>query len=222
MNKRHQSQDYEDEDEEIGNDEDSENNDEHPDAERPARPTSFDQDPALSTTSNKAIYSPKQTTPSAPLESFEPSHRAGVPSTGPSVTVAPLADSESRTIEESIIWMHPDAGGFVWIHNDVEIGSDLMDFRDRVIQENGGLTEPHEKLAVNFVFLIEGDHQTRGLHVEIEDEPWAALCEATRDQVDPLPKVTIDEAHQWDADAGGDSKYRLQSTHPRLRNCNVD
>lgn len=94
MNERHLSQVYEDEgEEEIGNDEDGENNDEHPDAERPARPTSFDQVPALSTTSNKAIYSPKQTTPSASLESFEPSHRAGVPSTGPSVTVAPLADS---------------------------------------------------------------------------------------------------------------------------------
>lgn len=51
--------------------------------------------------------------------------------------------------------------------------------------------------AVNFVLLVEGNHQTRGLHAEIEDESWAALCEATRDQVDPLPKVTVDEAHQW-------------------------
>ncbi|KAF9346382.1 hypothetical protein BGX26_002123, partial [Mortierella sp. AD094] len=33
-----------------------------------------------------------------------------------------------------------------WIHNNTEVGRDLIDFRDRVIQENGGLTEPHEKL----------------------------------------------------------------------------
>lgn len=69
---------------------------------------------------------------------------------------------------------------------------------------------------VNFVFLIEGDHQTRGLHVEIEDEPWAALCEATRDQVDPLPKVTIDEAHQWVCFfSSGQSRF-IQSTFKSL------
>ncbi|KAF9578190.1 hypothetical protein BGW38_006145 [Lunasporangiospora selenospora] len=33
-----------------------------------------------------------------------------------------------------------------WIINDTDVGHDLMDFRDRVVQENGGLTEPHEKL----------------------------------------------------------------------------
>lgn len=62
-----------------------------------------------------------------------------------------------------------------WIFNDTEVGQDLMDFRDRVIQENGGLTEPHEKLAVNFIFLVESDHQTRGLNAEVEDKSWTAL-----------------------------------------------
>jgi hypothetical protein len=33
-----------------------------------------------------------------------------------------------------------------WIINDIDVGGDLMDFRDRVVQENGGATEPHEKL----------------------------------------------------------------------------
>ncbi|KAG0353695.1 hypothetical protein BGZ54_002092 [Gamsiella multidivaricata] len=375
MNERHLSQDNED----------GENNNDHPDAEPPARPASLDQDAALSTTSNEVISSPKRTTPSAPLVSFKPSHKAGAPSTGPSLTGAPLADAgkpgfrgtqtgsykapkpdalsfigqdtgrhepqasitshqllaftepeetgppasstphrsrtfsaESRepgphtlpasnktllevasslapstatslediygqlasgtstgqnhgqsrrissgsslTLEDLnppgysspndgteadlrdmvspansqlslglnlpstdpydpnfftdqdlyesttkfYTWNYLEGSGrhdsnvdSAWIYNDVEIGGDLMDFRDRVIKENGGLTEPHEKLVVNFVFLVEGDHQTRGLHVEIEDEPWAALCEATRDQVDPLPKVTVDEAHQW-------------------------
>jgi hypothetical protein len=47
MSDRRLSQDNEDEDEDkVGNDEDGENNDDHPNAERP-----FDQDPALSTTS---------------------------------------------------------------------------------------------------------------------------------------------------------------------------
>ncbi|KAF9427754.1 hypothetical protein BGZ76_002206 [Entomortierella beljakovae] len=84
-----------------------------------------------------------------------------------------------------------------WIINDIDVGRDLMDFKDRVVQVNGGLTETHEKLAVNFIFLIEGDHQNVGLHTEVEDESWAALCVATRSQVSPLPKGTVDEAHQW-------------------------
>ncbi|KAI7816620.1 hypothetical protein BC939DRAFT_34683 [Gamsiella multidivaricata] len=50
---------------------------------------------------------------------------------------------------------------------------------------------------LNFVFLIEGDHQTRGLHMEVEDESWAALCDATRNQVEPLPKHTLEEVHWW-------------------------
>jgi len=34
----------------------------------------------------------------------------------------------------------------VWIYNGVDISCDLMDFRSRVIQENGGLNYPHRKL----------------------------------------------------------------------------
>ncbi|KAF9303850.1 hypothetical protein BGZ74_002910 [Mortierella antarctica] len=84
-----------------------------------------------------------------------------------------------------------------WIFNNAELGRDLMQFRERVIQENGGFTQPHEKLAVNFVFLVEADHQIRGLQAEVEDESWEALCEATRDQMDTLPDATIVEAHRW-------------------------
>ncbi|KAF9579256.1 hypothetical protein BGW38_004564, partial [Lunasporangiospora selenospora] len=84
-----------------------------------------------------------------------------------------------------------------WMYNDVDISHDLMDFRHRVIQENGALNHPHQKLAVNFVFLLEGEHQIKGLHLEIDDEPWAALCEATKDHVDPLTKGTLDEALRW-------------------------
>ncbi|KAF9343636.1 hypothetical protein BGX26_005432, partial [Mortierella sp. AD094] len=84
-----------------------------------------------------------------------------------------------------------------WIHKDIEVGRDLMSARNRAVLENGGLTEPYEKLSVNFVFLVESDHQTRGLHAEVEDESWDALCEATRDEVEPLPKDVVDEALAW-------------------------
>ncbi|KAF9994778.1 hypothetical protein BGZ79_000418 [Entomortierella chlamydospora] len=84
-----------------------------------------------------------------------------------------------------------------WIINEIEVGRDLMDFRDGIIQENGMLSDPHEKLAVNFIFLVEGDHQNRGLQAEVEDKSWAALCEATRSRVDPLPNGIVEEAHQW-------------------------
>lgn len=51
--------------------------------------------------------------------------------------------------------------------------------------------------SVNFAFLVESDHQSRGLHAEVEDGSWDALCEATRDEVDPLPKDIVDEVLQW-------------------------
>lgn len=50
---------------------------------------------------------------------------------------------------------------------------------------------------MNLEFLGESDHQTRGLHAEVEDESWDALCEATRDEVEPLPKDVVDEALAW-------------------------
>jgi hypothetical protein len=51
--------------------------------------------------------------------------------------------------------------------------------------------------AVNFMFLVEADHQTGGLQTEVEDKSWEALCEATKDLVDPLPEAILVEAHQW-------------------------
>lgn len=35
-----------------------------------------------------------------------------------------------------------------WIYNDVNVGHKLMDFRRRVLEDNGVLTDPHEKLLV--------------------------------------------------------------------------
>lgn len=41
------------------------------------------------------------------------------------------------------------------------------------------------------------EHQLRGLQVEIEDESWDALCEATKDEMALLPDSTVAEAHRW-------------------------
>ncbi|KAF9357897.1 hypothetical protein BGX34_009152 [Mortierella sp. NVP85] len=106
-----------------------------------------------------------------------------------------------------------------WRHNGVDISNDLMEFRDRVVQENGGLNHPHQKLAVNFVFLLEGDHRTKGLHMEIDDKPWTALCDATRDHADRLPEETVTETLQWVQFLMRESpdvlKSRLGSTPPK-------
>jgi len=54
--------------------------------------------------------------------------------------------------------------------------------------------------------------------MEVDDEPWAALCEVTKDHVDPLAKNTVDEALQWVeflAREGPDSfKSLLRSSPP--------
>lgn len=68
------------------------------------------------------------------------------------------------------------------------------------------------------MFLLEGDHRTKGLHLEIDDKPWAALCEATRDHAGRLPEATLDEALQWVQFLLRESpdalKSRLRSTPP--------
>jgi hypothetical protein len=33
-----------------------------------------------------------------------------------------------------------------WVYNDIEVGDDLMEFRSLIVENNGGLSEPHEKL----------------------------------------------------------------------------
>ena len=71
---------------------------------------------------------------------------------------------------------------------------------------------------MNFIFLVEADHQTRGLQTEVEDDSWAVLCEATREQVEPLPKDIVDEAHQWAHFLAQDSqdsfRERLKASPP--------
>ncbi|KAG0282856.1 hypothetical protein BGZ97_008801, partial [Linnemannia gamsii] len=84
-----------------------------------------------------------------------------------------------------------------WVCNGIEVGSDLMACRNRTVENNGGLTEPYEKLVVNFAFLVEAEYQTGGLQGEVEDETWDAICETIRDPVLPLSNEAVTEAHQW-------------------------
>ncbi|KAF9115598.1 hypothetical protein BGX30_006222, partial [Mortierella sp. GBA39] len=67
-----------------------------------------------------------------------------------------------------------------WVCNGIEVGGDLMACRNRIVENNGGLTEPYEKLVVNFAFLVEAEYQTGGLQGEVEDETWDAICETRR------------------------------------------
>ncbi|KAG0219389.1 hypothetical protein BGX31_011319, partial [Mortierella sp. GBA43] len=85
-----------------------------------------------------------------------------------------------------------------WIHDEVEIGRALLSFRDRVIENNYGLTQPHEMLAVNFVFLVESEFQTGGLQSEVDDGAWTALWRSIGRLNTPAssPEV-VSEAHHW-------------------------
>ncbi|KAF9090898.1 hypothetical protein BGX27_002135 [Mortierella sp. AM989] len=64
-------------------------------------------------------------------------------------------DQEFRESTSRIsTWDYLDGSGRVdsrvdksWIISGMEVGKDRMDFRDRVVQENGGLTGPFEKLT---------------------------------------------------------------------------
>ncbi|KAG0361990.1 hypothetical protein BGZ54_008831 [Gamsiella multidivaricata] len=137
---------------------------------------------------------------------YSPQHLLGsdLPSTDPAdmnfVDQEDLNQSTSRLYS----WNFLDGSGRLdsdvdsnWVHNEIDIGGDLMACRNRIVENNGGLTEPFEKLAVNFVFLVEAEYQTGGLQGEVEDLIWDSLCDAVRDFVLPLSNEDVAEAHQW-------------------------
>ncbi|KAF9345389.1 hypothetical protein BGX26_003173 [Mortierella sp. AD094] len=84
-----------------------------------------------------------------------------------------------------------------WVYNGTAIGAALMKFRRRTIENNGGYTETHQKLAVNFIFLVEEEYRTDGLQGEVGDKIWDAICDAVREKVQPLPKTVVNEVHDW-------------------------
>ncbi|KAF9577674.1 hypothetical protein BGW38_006971, partial [Lunasporangiospora selenospora] len=85
----------------------------------------------------------------------------------------------------------------LWVIDGEEVGRDLMEFRDRVVLENGGLADPHEQLALNFIFLIESVNQETGLKSEVENRSWTVLCKVTKSTMCPLESGVLLEAHRW-------------------------
>ncbi|KAF9095577.1 hypothetical protein BGX27_001255, partial [Mortierella sp. AM989] len=137
-------------------------------------------------------------------ENLGSSVSSSLPSTDPSDTSYTTDQDLRLSTSRVYTWNYLEGSGRrdshvdgPWIINEIEVGRDLMDFRDCIIQNNGGLTEPHEKLAVNFIFLIEGENQNGGLQAEIEDESWASLCKASMSRMEPLPREVVEEALQW-------------------------
>ncbi|KAF8923217.1 hypothetical protein BGZ58_003223 [Dissophora ornata] len=93
-----------------------------------------------------------------------------------------------------------------WTHNDVDISKDLMTFRDRIVQENYGVSQPHEMLAVNFIFLLESENQTWGVEGEVHDHVWRSMWDCVgKININNFESTTIVEFHKWAGLAAGRS-----------------
>ncbi|KAF9536753.1 hypothetical protein EC957_009800, partial [Mortierella hygrophila] len=93
-----------------------------------------------------------------------------------------------------------------WTHNDVNISKDLMIFRDRMVQENYGASQPHEMLVVNFIFLLESENQTWGLEGEVHDHVWKSMWDCVgKIKINNFESTTIVECHKWAGLAAGKS-----------------
>ncbi|KAG0339834.1 hypothetical protein BG000_001231 [Podila horticola] len=137
---------------------------------------------------------------------YSPRHLLGsdLPSTDPADMSFVDQEDLNQSTSRLYTWNFLDGPGRVdsdvdshWVCNEIEVGGDLMACRNRIVENNGGLTEPYEKLAVNFVFLVEAEYQTGGLQGEIEDQIWDSLCDAVRDLVPPLSDEAATEALRW-------------------------
>ncbi|KAF9184883.1 hypothetical protein BGZ51_003044 [Haplosporangium sp. Z 767] len=85
-----------------------------------------------------------------------------------------------------------------WVHCDIEVGKALLAFRDRMVENNFGLSQPHEKLALNFIFLVDSEFQTGGLQGEVDDDVWAALWQSIGQlNVPAFASEVVVEAHNW-------------------------
>ncbi|KAG0077695.1 hypothetical protein BGZ92_001820 [Podila epicladia] len=137
---------------------------------------------------------------------YSPRHLLGsdLPSTDPADMNFVDQEDLNQSTSRLYTWNFLDGPGRMdsdvdshWMYNEIEVGGDLMACRNRIVENNGGLTEPYEKLAINFIFLVEAEYQTGGLQGEVEDQTWDSLCDAVRDPVLSLSNEAIAEAHQW-------------------------
>ncbi|KAF9933661.1 hypothetical protein FBU30_004904 [Linnemannia zychae] len=128
---------------------------------------------------------------------------ASLPSSTASSSFIYQSDS-SRSVSKFYSWDYLDGPGRIdsnvetpWVYNEIAVGAALMRFRRKVVENNGGYTEAHEKLAVNFIFLIEEDYRTDSLQGEVGDRIWDVLCDAVREIVPRFPDSVVTEAHDW-------------------------
>ncbi|KAG0379434.1 hypothetical protein BGX24_000390 [Mortierella sp. AD032] len=84
-----------------------------------------------------------------------------------------------------------------WVCNGTAIGAELMRFRRWTVENNGGFTKARQKLAVDFIFLVEEEYRTDDQQGQVNNEIWDALCDAVRDHVQPLPKTVVNDVHEW-------------------------
>ncbi|OAQ23282.1 hypothetical protein K457DRAFT_234978 [Linnemannia elongata AG-77] len=73
-----------------------------------------------------------------------------------------------------------------------------MTFRDRIVQENYGVSQPHEMLVVNFIFLLESENQTWGVQGEVHDHVWESMWDCVgKIKINNFESTTIVECHKW-------------------------
>ncbi|KAG0050267.1 hypothetical protein BGZ89_003892 [Linnemannia elongata] len=85
-----------------------------------------------------------------------------------------------------------------WTHNGVDISKDLMTFRDRIVQEKYGVSQPHEMLVVNFIFLLESENQTWGVQGEVHTHVWESMWDCVgKIKINNFESTTIVECHKW-------------------------
>ncbi|KAF8978374.1 hypothetical protein BGZ46_006533, partial [Entomortierella lignicola] len=85
-----------------------------------------------------------------------------------------------------------------WTHNGIDISKQLMTFRDRVLQENYGISQHYEMLIVNFIFFLESENQTWGMQGEVQDHIWESMWDCVgKVKIINFESTMIVECHKW-------------------------
>ncbi|KAF9198502.1 hypothetical protein BGZ49_000663, partial [Haplosporangium sp. Z 27] len=85
-----------------------------------------------------------------------------------------------------------------WTHNGIDISKDLMTFRNRVVQENYGISQPYKMLIVNFIFILKSENQTWGMQGEVQDHIWGSMWDCVgKIKINNFESTMIVECHKW-------------------------
>ncbi|KAG0329516.1 hypothetical protein BG004_002314, partial [Podila humilis] len=79
-----------------------------------------------------------------------------------------------------------------WTHNGIHISEELMSFRDRLL---------HLALSdciINFIILLESEHQSWGVQSEVHDNVWESMWDCLgKQEIISFEPATIIECHKW-------------------------